>query len=98
MKSHVGPSPGDGAIDALLDDARSAVDPFLAVTLYERALHTRPNDTSIMGEAAELMLQVGDTATAKEVHTQRMNTTYLKASARGLNCNTWMKIDERMNG
>lgn len=73
--SHVGPSPEDGAIDALLDDARSAVDPFLAVTLYERALHARPDDTSIMGEAAELMLQVGDTATAQEVHTQQTNTT-----------------------
>lgn len=65
----VGPSREDGAIAAMLDEARSAVDPFLAVTFYQKALHARPDDTSIMAEAAELMLQVGETAAAKEVQT-----------------------------
>lgn len=54
-------------IESLLEQARSAGDPFLAVNLYQKALHARPDDTSIMGEAAELMLQVGETAGAKEV-------------------------------
>ena len=53
--------------DALLDQARTAGDPFLAVTLYQKILQARPNDTTVMGEAADLMLHVGETAAAKEV-------------------------------
>lgn len=55
------------AVDALLDQARNAGDPFLAVTLYQRVLRARPDDASIMGEAADLMLHAGETAGAKEV-------------------------------
>lgn len=62
-----GPQSEDDAIAALLDQARSAVDPFVAITLYEKALQARPDDTSIMGDAAELMLQLGQTEQAKQV-------------------------------
>lgn len=62
-----GPPPEDGAIDALLEQARSAVDPFAAVLLYEKALEARPDDTVMMGDAAELMLQLGQTEQAKQV-------------------------------
>ncbi|CAM9978209.1 unnamed protein product [Laminaria digitata] len=62
------PSPENGtAVDALLDQARSAGDPFLAVTLYEKVLQSRPDDTTVMGEAADLMLHAGETEAAKEV-------------------------------
>ena len=62
------PSPEDGtAVDTLLDQARSAGDPFLAVTLYEKVLRSRPDDTIVMGEAADLMLHAGETEAAKEV-------------------------------
>lgn len=62
------PLPEDGAaVDALLDQARSAGDPFLAVTLYEKVLRSRPDDTTVMGEAADLMLHAGETEAAKEV-------------------------------
>lgn len=57
---------GDG-VDDLLDQARNAGDPFLAVTLYQRVLQARPNDTTVMGEAADLMLHAGETEAAKEV-------------------------------
>ncbi len=57
---------GDG-VDGLLDQARNAGDPFLAVTLYQRVLQARPNDTTVMGEAADLMLHAGETEAAKEV-------------------------------
>eukprot|EP00903_Cladosiphon_okamuranus_P020008 g18379.t1 len=57
---------GDAA-DALLDQARNAGDPFLAATLYKKVLQARPHDTTVMGEAADLMLHVGETAAAKEV-------------------------------
>ncbi|CAM9389606.1 unnamed protein product [Ectocarpus sp. 12 AP-2014] len=55
------------AVDALLEQARNAGDPFLAVTLYQKVLQARPDDTSIMGEAADLMLHAGEPAAAKEV-------------------------------
>eukprot|EP00752_Nemacystus_decipiens_P004915 g4474.t1 len=57
---------GDAA-DALLDQARHEGDPFLALTLYQEVLKARPNDTTVMGEAADLMLHAGQTAVAKEV-------------------------------
>lgn len=60
---------GDAA-DALLDQARNAGDPFLAVTLYHKVLEARPNDMTVMGEAADLMLHAGETAAAKEVGLQ----------------------------
>lgn len=55
------------APDVLLDQARNAGDPFLAVTLYQKVLQARPHDTTVMGETADLMLHVGETAAAKEV-------------------------------
>ena len=51
----------------LLNLARSEGDPFHAITLYKKALEAKPEDTLIIGEAAELLLQIGDTSTAKEV-------------------------------
>lgn len=71
--SHTSTTQGDestlegDAADALLNQARNAGDPFLAVTLYQRVLQARPNDTTVMGEAADLMLHAGETAAAKEV-------------------------------
>lgn len=66
--TQVGESTLEGdAADALLDQARNAGDPFLAVTLYQKVLQARPNDTTVMGEAADLMLHAGETAAAKEV-------------------------------
>ncbi|CAM9905613.1 unnamed protein product [Pylaiella littoralis] len=56
-----------GAVKALLSQARNAGDPFLAVTLYKRVLLARPDDTAVMGEAADLMLHAGEIAGAKEV-------------------------------
>lgn len=54
-------------MDTLLDQARSEGDPFLAVTLYQKVLESRPDDTTVMGEAADLMLHAGETGAAKEV-------------------------------
>lgn len=62
-----GPRPEGDGVNALLDQARNAGDPFLAVTLYQRVLQARPNDTTVMGEAADLMLHAGETEAAKEV-------------------------------
>lgn len=39
----------------------------MAVTLYEKVLQSRPDDTTVMGEAADLMLHAGETEAAKEV-------------------------------
>ena len=62
------PSAENGtAMDALLDQARSEGDPFLAVILYRKVLESRPDDTTVMGEAADLMLHAGETEAAKEV-------------------------------
>lgn len=62
-----GPPLQDDAVDSLVEQARSSVDPFAAVMLYEKALDARPDDTCIMGDAAELMLQLGRTEQAKQV-------------------------------
>lgn len=61
------PTLDGGAAETLLDQARNAGDPFLAVTLYQRVLQARPNDTAVMGEAADLMLHAGEIEAAKEV-------------------------------
>lgn len=63
-------SVGDGEIDGLLDQARTAGDPFLSVELYKKALLVRSEDIGVMEEAAELMLHVGETTAAKEVRQQ----------------------------
>lgn len=55
------------AVDVLLVQARTAGDPFLAAKLYQNAVEARPDDTTVLGEAAELMLQVGESEVAKEV-------------------------------
>lgn len=71
------PSPEDDtAVDALLDQARSAGDPFLAVTFYEKVLRSRPDDTIVMGEAADLMLHAGETQAAKEVRVPRTSIVW----------------------
>lgn len=57
----------DDGVEVLLEEARSAVDPFAAVKLYQKVLQGRPDDTVTMDEAAELMLQLGETEPAKEV-------------------------------
>lgn len=70
-----GSPPEGGALDALLEQARSAVDPLVAVALYQKALQVRPDDTAIMGDAAGLMLQLGETAAAKEVRVKMRGRT-----------------------
>lgn len=68
-------------IEALLEEARSSVDPLVAVGLYQEALQSKPDDTRIMGDAAELMLQLGETAAAQEVRfvmTMETSTAFWK--------------------
>lgn len=57
---------GEAGISNLVDQARSAVDPFDAVKLYKEVLH-QSDDAVVMGEAAELMLQLGQIEEAKKV-------------------------------
>lgn len=73
-----GTSPEESTVNTLLEQARSAVDPFFAVTLYERALQAKPDDTSIMGHAAELMLQLGQTTAAQEVNSTSITSTTIR--------------------
>lgn len=64
---HYTDPPAEDDIDLILERGRSEGDPFHAVALFKKVLQAKPEDTVIMGEAAELLLQVGETAEAKEV-------------------------------
>jgi len=59
--------PAEDDIDHILEQGRSEGDPFHAVALFKKVLQAKPEDTVIMGEATALLLQVGETAAAKEV-------------------------------
>lgn len=60
------------SVDSLLEQARSTVDPLVAVAWYQEALRVDPDNTSIMGDAAGLMLQLGQTSAAQQVLISRI--------------------------
>ncbi|CAM9281280.1 unnamed protein product [Discosporangium mesarthrocarpum] len=60
----------DATVEALVKQAHLAVnrcEPELGLQFYQRALECCPDDISLMGEAAEVMLQIGMTDDAKIV-------------------------------